>query len=204
MTDKKTFLDKVHQHLFADDQTRMVVFDADEFEIVKRYKDIYSLCLDDPWKPDKSLVTYIKQTYEVSKSTAYKDLSNVRILLSNVRNADKEFQRYTANQMVREGYKKAMDAESLTEVKQAEAMIRAGQALVKINKLDQDEAFRIDPDDVKVDEFEASSDITILGLEKRYKDNDELEAAKARMRKRFGGEPQKIQDAQIITDEQET
>lgn len=190
MTDNKSFLDKVHEHLFVDEDYQLSVFDADELQMLKRYKDVYSQMLDNPWKPDQMLVTYIKTTYGVSKSTAYKDLSNVKVLLSNVKSADKEFQRYSANQMIREGYKLAKDAGSLTEIKQAEAMIRAAQALVKVNLLDKEEQFKIDPDDVKVDEFEATTDITVIkGFKKKYSSDEELEAHKARLRKKYGAEP---------------
>ncbi len=96
--------------------------------------------------------------------------------------------------MIREGYKEAVDAKKLLQVKKAEAMIRAGQALVKVNKLDKDEAENIPWEDIIPLDLEPSTDVSVIGR-KPIKNLKELQL---KLRKKYG----LIEDAEIVEDEE--
>lgn len=192
-----SFLEKCNKYLFDDRSDLPVHFDADEQNMVIRYRDAYVHWIDKPHKSDRDMIEYIMEQHQVKDSQAYRDLVRIKILIGNVKSASKEFQRHTANYMIREGYKIAIDAQSLLEVKQAEAMIRAGQALVKINKLDKDEAENIPWDDIIPLDLEPSTDVSVIGR----KPIPDLEAVQARLRKKYSTQ---IEDVPFtdVTDEE--
>jgi hypothetical protein len=196
---KDTLLEKLHEHLFADSDELPVLLDKDEQDIAIRIRDTFTKMLDCPYLPDSDIITYMMDTFQISKTTAYRDLSRTKILLGNVRSAAKEFQRYSANQMVREGYTLAMKAKNLMEVKQALTMIRAGEALVKINKLDKDEGEAIPWDDIVPIELQSSDDVSVIpGYERKFETREDLLAFQNKLRKKYGVDQAKITDVEII------
>ena len=191
--DNETFLDRINKHFFDDDV--VIHFDKDEQDMILRYRDAYVHWLANPQKNDRDIVEYMMDTYDVSQATAYRDLSRVKLFLGNVKSASKEFHRHTANHMIREGYKLAIDAKKGLEVKQAEAMIRAGQALVKVNKLDKDEAENIPWEDIIPLNLEPTTDVSVIGR----KPIPNLKEVQQKLRKKYG----LIEDAEIVADESE-
>jgi hypothetical protein len=68
------------------------------------------------------------------------------------------------------------------EIKQAQIMIKAGEALGKIHMLDKNEMDRILWEDIVPLELEPTTDISVLGR----KPLKNLEGLKARLRKKYG------------------
>jgi len=196
--DTDSFLEKCSKYLFDDQSDLPVHFDADEQNMILRYRDAYTHWLAHPEKNDSEMIYYLTDILDVSKSTAYRDLSRIKILIGNVKSVTIEFHRHTANYMIREGYKMAVTAETILEVKQAEAMIRAGQALVKVNKLDKDISEQIPWGDIIPLNLEPSTDVSVIGR----KPIPELEKVQARLRKKYGTQ---IEDANYteVTDGEE-
>lgn len=176
-----SFLDKCNKYLFDDKSDLPIHFDVDEQNMIIRYREAYVYWVDKPYKSDRDMIDHLMEHHEISESQAYRDLSRIKILLGNVKSASKEFQRHTANHMIREGFKLAIDAASALEVKQAEAMIRAGQALVKVNKLDKDEAENIPWENIIPLNLEPSTDVSVIGR----KPIANLEAIQAKLRKKY-------------------
>lgn len=189
-----TFLEKINKHFFDNESDLPVHFDRDEQNMIIRYRDAYVHWLAQPQKNDRDIVEYMIDTHGVSPATAYRDLARIKLLLGNVKSASKEFHRHTANHMIREGYKEAVVAKKLLQVKKAEAMIRAGQALVKVNKLDKDEAENIPWEDIIPLDLEPSTDVSVIGR-KPIKNLKELQL---KLRKKYG----LIEDAEIVEDEE--
>lgn len=192
---KDTLLEKLNDHLFCEKDQLPVQFDKDEQEIALRLRESFVIWIEHPEYTDTDIINYIENNLNVSRPTAYRDLSRIKILLGNVNNAAKEFQRYTANNMVRMGYQEVMNGKKLTDIKRGLAMIRAGEALVKINKLDKDEKMDFRFSDIIPLEIEFTDDVTVLGREP-IKD---VEALQEKLRKRYGA---KIEDIEFeeITD----
>lgn len=195
---KDSLLEKLHEHLFDETDSLPVHLDKDEQEIAIRIRDTFTKMIDCPYLSDASIITYMTDTFGISKTTAYRDLNRTKLLLGNVRSASKEFQRYRANEMVLKGYEMAKDAKTNIEVKQALALIRAGEALVKINKLDKDEGESVPWDDIVPAELQSSDDVSVIpGYTRKYKTREELVAYQEKLRKKYGGESRFV-DAKII------
>lgn len=180
-----SFLEKCNKYLFDDQSDLPVHFDKDEQDMILRYRDAYTHWLAHPEKNDTEMIYYLTDILEVSKSTAYRDLARIKLLIGNVKSVSIEFHRHTANYMIREGYKMAVDAKTVLEVKQAEAMIRAGQALVKVNKLDKDVSEQIPWENIIPLDLEPSTDVSVIGR----KPIADLEKVMAKLRKKYGSAP---------------
>lgn len=177
-----TFLEKINKYFFDNDSDLPAHFNKDEQDMILRYRDTYVHWLAQPQKNDRDLVEYIMDHHGVSEATAYRDLARIKLLLGNVKSASKEFHRHTANHMIREGYKLAVDAKTGMAVKQAMAMIRAGEALVKVNKLDKDEAENIPWEDIIPLNLEPSTDVSVIGR----KPIPNLLEVQMKLRKKYG------------------
>jgi hypothetical protein len=180
-----SFLEKCNKYLFDDQSDLPVHFDKDEQDMILRYRDAYTHWLAHPEKNDTEMIYYLTDILDVSKSTAYRDLARIKLLIGNVKSVSIEFHRHTANYMIREGYKMAVEAKSVLEVKQAEAMIRAGQALVKVNKLDKDVSEQIPWENIIPLDLEPSTDVSVIGR----KPIADLEKVMAKLRKKYGSAP---------------
>lgn len=180
-----SFLEKCNKYLFDDQSDLPVHFDKDEQDMILRYRDAYTHWLAHPEKNDTEMIYYLTDILDVSKSTAYRDLARIKLLIGNVKSVSIEFHRHTANYMIREGYKMAVDAKTVLEVKQAEAMIRAGQALVKVNKLDKDVSEQIPWENIIPLDLEPSTDVSVIGR----KPIADLEKVMAKLRKKYGSAP---------------
>ncbi len=165
-SDRKSFLEKIHQHLFADEDTSVKIFTKPEQDMIIRYRALFTKWLDDWALDDKNMVKYIMEEYGMSQSAAYNDVANIKYLLGNVKNAGKEFQRYRANEMVMSAYKIANDADNKIDIGRAEAIVKAAVALVKINKLNMNEDEPVDWDSIIPADFETTDDVSVLGIKK--------------------------------------
>lgn len=184
--DKDSFIVKAHKHLFAGKDELPQVFDKKEQDVVIRYRAIFTKWMGEPHLRDIQMINHLTTNYDLSERQAYRDLSNIKSLLGNISNAGKEFQRYRASEMILKGYEFAKEATNGTEVKQAMAMIRAGEALVRVHKLDKDELDNIPWDDIIPINLEPSTDVSVLSNRKKI---DNLEELQAKLRKKYGGAP---------------
>jgi hypothetical protein len=180
--EKDKFLEKLHAYLFAGKEEQIEEFNADQQAVVLRYRAIFSKWLAEPMLSDVMMKNYIANTFEVCDNTAWKDVSRIKIIIGNVQNASKEFQRYRATEMILAGYEMASDAHSQLEVKQAQIMIKAGETLGRIYMLDKNEIDRIPWEDIIPMELEPTTDISVIGR----KPMKNLEEVKQRLRKKYG------------------
>ena len=182
---KDTFIQKLHKHLFAERDQLPQVFDKREQDMVIRYRATFTKWISEPHLRDIQIINHLTHEYELSERQAYRDLSNIKALIGNVRNAGKEFQRYRASEMILKGYEIAKDAGSTMEVKQAMTMIRAGEALVKVHKLDKDDLDNIPWGDIIPINLEPTTDVSVMNRKKI----ENLEELQAKLRKKYGAAP---------------
>ena len=182
---KDTLLEKINTYLFAPQSETLLVFDKDEQDVVMRYRAAFTKWLAEPFLRDNEMINYLKTTFDIKEAQAYRDLSRIKSLLGNITVAGKEFQRHRATEMILKGYDMASTAESNLEVKQAMAMIRAAEALVKVHKLDKEEMERIPWEDIIPLELEPTTDISVIGR-KRIENLEELQR---KLRQKYGSEP---------------
>ena len=193
---KDTLLEKINTYLFAPRSETLLVFDKDEQDVVLRYRAAFTKWLAEPFLRDNEMINYLKTTFDIKEAQAYRDLSRIKSLLGNITVAGKEFQRHRATEMILKGYDLASTAESNLEVKQAMAMIRAAEALVKVHKLDKEEMERIPWEDIIPLELEPTTDISVIGR-KRI---DNLEELQRKLRQKYGSEPVDIPFTDVTND----
>ncbi len=200
MAVNNSLISRLETDLFADDDRLPVIFHQDEINMVKRYRFAFMKWLDDPTLSEREIRNLLMDNFAISEATAYRDIPIIQHLVGNVKTATKEFMRQKANRMIHEGYKLAMDAETMLEVKQAEAMIKAAMASAKVNKLDKEDILPYAWDDIKPQEYEITDDVSVLELEPLTESQEELEELKQKLRIKFGGNVEPIQEAKIINE----
>jgi hypothetical protein len=195
--ENNTFLQKMHLHLFDDNSDEKVIFNDHEKNMIIRFRAAFTKWLSEPHLRDTQMINYLVQEYNISERQAYYDLPKIKSLIGNVHVAGKEFQRHRANEMILRGYEVAKNAESHFEVKQAMAMIRAGEALVKVHKLDKEDMDYMPFEDIIPLELEPSTDISVIGRRKI----ENLEELKRKLRRKYGGQPVEDVDYTEMSDE---
>jgi hypothetical protein len=180
---KKDLLDKLEGSLF---NTREVKLTAAEESLKTRIEDIFAVWLEKPYLTDDKIRRYIKDKFQYDINKANRELYLVKYLLGNVRNAAKEWQRYTVIEMAKRAYSMALIREDIN------AMVAAANLLIKCCKLDRDEDETPPYEKVFVPEWEITTDVSVLGLGPI----PDLEKKKAALRKKYGSE---IQEAVIIS-----
>lgn len=163
----KNVLDKFRDVLFKD--VSETILSECELKQLIRYRDAFTQTLDNPWITDSQIRDYLINTYKISEVQAWRDLGNVRVLLGNVRNAGKEWIRYTVNQGLLEQYNAARKAGKYKEA------IMALDKLGKYNRLDKDELEELPFDKVIPVNWEATSDVTILGVKPMANKEEEIQ-----------------------------
>lgn len=156
-----TFFDRLQLHLFDDDHDMPAekIFSSYELEIRKRYMTVFTYWLEKPTLSDKKIIQFMITNMSLSKAQAYRDLPNIKLLLGNVRNAAKEWQRYKLITMLDKAYE-------LAELKKNPmAMIMAADKLGRYTNLDKEEGDRIPYDEIVPQTFEPTGDVSVLGIE---------------------------------------
>ncbi len=154
---RKQSLDKMHDLMFQDIDEITGITAAEKSQLL-RYRYAFSMLLEKPSLEDTKLRDGLMSNFGISQSQAYRDISNMKIILPNIRNAGKEWIRYIVNEELKMAIQAAKDKDKLKE------RILAIAALAKYNKLDQDEAEEMPWDEIIPTPIEPVSDPTVLGI----------------------------------------
>jgi hypothetical protein len=179
MTDKMTMFDKLQLHLF-DDDTKLLddgVFNSKELEIKRRYATVFSFWLDKPLLSEKKIIHFMISELGVRKSQAYQDLHKIKLLLGNVRNANKEWQRFKVIAILDKA------VEIAEKERDSKSLILAADKLGKYTQLDKEDVQKIPYHEIVPQSFEPTDDVTVLGIEP-IKD---LKERQKKMREKYGG-----------------
>lgn len=179
-------LKKIEKSLFHDPDGKVKLSDKEE-EVKLRLKDLFTQRLEKPYRQDIELINYMKNTYDVSQGTAFYYVQASKLLFGNVAAAEKEWNRYAVENMLREAFEKAKDAGD------AKNMIYAADKLGKYSRLDQDEGEKIPWGEIKPQSFEPTGDVTILGITPI----ENLREQQKRLREKYLG---RIEDAKVVRD----
>ena len=174
---RKPNLDKFHDVLFKDfdEQQHLTLMEREQ---MKRFRFAFSQSLENPSVPDTKLRDFLMNEFGVSKSQAYQDIANTRILLGNVRNAGKEWVRY----LVTETLKEAITACKLKN--KWKEVILATHVLGKYNKLDKDDAMQYPWEEILPIPIEPTNDVTVLKVKPLENKEEEIR----RMYEKYKGE----------------
>lgn len=182
---EETKFDKLQMSFFNSEAVAKLT--PKDLEIRKRYQNMFVIWLDNPWWSDKEMVRYLRDNFNLSRSQAYEDISKVKLILGNVQNAAKEWQRYSVIEMLKKAY---AQAEAAGDYK---AMVMASDKLGKYTKLDKDEAEALPWDQLIPPQLIPTSDVSVLGIT-REKD---FEKKVERLKKKYYQE-NNIEEADVV------
>ncbi|KKU87403.1 MAG: hypothetical protein UY18_C0036G0006 [Microgenomates group bacterium GW2011_GWF2_47_9] len=186
---RKNSKEKIYGLLFKGNDQKL---DPTAQRLKDRYERIFCKWLDDPALRDLDMRNFIQKEFSVSYTQSHRDLEVVKFMLGNVSNAAKEWQRYMAIDMIKKGYELVTkeDGDRL-DIKRGLAMIKAGEAIGKVTKLDKEDPEPIPYDDIVPQSFEPTGDVSVLGMKKI----PQLKELQARLRKKYGS---LIEEAKVI------
>jgi len=188
--EKLTFFEKLQLYLF-DDEDKIPdyhQFTKHELEVKKRYSNVFAYWIDKPSLSEKKIIQYLISEFNLSKTQAYRDLHKIKVLLGNVRNATKEWQRYKLIAMIDKAY------EIAEKRKDAKSMILAADKLGKYTQLDKQETQKIPYDEIIPPSWEITGDVKVLNI----KPIENLEEKQKKMREKYGGTL--IEEAEIVNE----
>jgi hypothetical protein len=174
---KQNIIDKMNALLFDPISEEI---SEHEKQMIVRYRDVYTYWLENPLSSDSQIRDYIISNYEISKTQAYRDITGIKLLLGNVREAGKEWHRYRVNYMLEKAAQMAINGDT----KEATAIAKVAMALIKNNKLDIDEGEELPYDEIIPPSFEPVSDPTTIGL----KPIENLKDKIAKLKEKFIGD----------------
>lgn len=185
---RKNSKEKIYASLF---KGKNEALDPITRNVKERYERGFTKWMDDPSLTETEMRKYLMAEFNVSYTQSHRDMEMIKFMLGNVSNAAKEWHRYTANDMIKQGYALIKDryndegepvAIKEIDVKRALAMIKAGEAIVKANRLDKEDPEEIPYDDIVPQTFEATGDVSVLGI----KPVDNLKGLQDKIRRKYG------------------
>ena len=152
-------MDKYYDVLFRDfDETKHLT--PAERDRLKRYRSAFTLSLEQPSIPDTELCNFLTEEFAISRSQAYVDLGNIRILLGNIKNAGKEWIRYLVNEELKAVIEEARDLGK----KGLDKRINAAAVLARYNRLDKEDQPELPWEELIPQSIEPTSDPTVLKI----------------------------------------
>ena len=143
-----------------------------------RIRSAYAHWVEFPMKSDNEIRLFIQDNSDVCKASAYSDLNILKILLGSIKNASKEWHRYTVIEMIKEAYDLAKDKQD------PKAMILAIDKLGKYTQLHLPDIDPIPYEDIVPQPFEPSSNPAVVGL----KPIDNLAAKIKKLKEKYATE----------------
>jgi len=160
---KKSNLERFKDFLFEDLDEIAILMKIPELSrsdrnMILRFRFCFSKLLESPSLQDNKLRDALMSEFKISESQAYRDISDIKIFLPNIRAAGKEWYRYMVNEELKLAIQDAKEEGRLKE------RIEAIKALGKYNKLDQDDGEELPWDEIIPVSIEPTSDPSVLGI----------------------------------------
>lgn len=125
---------------------------------VIRIREMYNYWLANPSMKDRVLRDKIISRYNVSQSCAYSDIAIIHQLAPLIQHNSREFHRVRYNEMILETYEMAKAR------KDTKTMERAATSYAKNNRVDLEDEAALPYDEIVVQPFCATLDVTVLGI----------------------------------------
>ena len=162
---RKSNLDKFQEVMFADKADISFLTPVEQEQVI-RYRFAFTQCLENPSITDRSLVEMLMSQFSISQSQAYRDITNIKVILPNVKAAGKEWIRYIITEELKADIQKCKDKleEYPDDSNWMKNKIMAIDKLAKYNKLDQDDGEQLPWDDIIPIPIDPTSDPMVLGV----------------------------------------
>lgn len=162
------------QHLYSDPE----LIPAKYYDLIKRVRAGYSYWYEFPTKSEPDIRDMLMNEFGVVKSTAYIDISIIKVLLGDIKNPRKEWIRYQVNAMLQKAYDLA------EKQKDPKAMALAADKIGKYNMLHIPDAEQMPFDQIVPQNFEPTDDPSVIGLKK----DPDIREKKRKMLEKYASE----------------
>lgn len=129
---------------------------------LERMKAIFARWLSNPLITDSMMRDYIISNFGVGRIQAYRDIALVKVLFGHAPKADKEFQRMRANRLLEQAAAAALAGSE----KQAKALTKIAEAIIKANQLDAQDGEDYPWEEIVPKDESFSVDPSVIGIEK--------------------------------------
>jgi hypothetical protein len=160
-------------------------------EQLRRYEAAFTIWQDKPYMPDKEIRNFLMKSYGISQSQAYSDIKNLQLLFGKIKNSSKEWYRFMANELVKDAIIGLDEAENKIGIMRAVGKIKAAEAFMKINRLNNIDADPYDYSQIVPQNFEPTNDPAVAGL--KGVTREELQSRIKKLKKQYSEEIE-IQD----------
>lgn len=194
---KQSAAEKIKRNLFRPKDEITEKFSASEYERKKRIMLAVTKLLDDPIAPDKELVDFLTTgcggvCKSVESSTAYRDLLLIRSITGNIKLASKDWERYMVVETAKAEIRKVSGKDSKAVASLLKVINEARDLKTPDIENYHDQMIPFEP--------EVTHDPVVLGDDIEIIDN--VDERRKELRHLFRKD--KIQDAQIVEDSEET
>lgn len=107
--------------------------------LLARLRDAYTYWLEKPTLSDTRMRDYLMVNHHISKSQAYNDIAQIKLVLGNIPVATKEFYRYKANFILDEAHNAAMAGND----RKAKALTKIAEAIAYNNRTNEDDGEKL-------------------------------------------------------------
>lgn len=154
---RQSTLELCRKHLYDDVNNMPGVLPAVR-DRIKRIRLGFNYWNDFPRLKEKEVAQHIMGMCQVEKSTAYDDIRLIKDLLGDINRNSKDWHLYKTNRWLEE-------AVEISRAKNNEdGLIKAAAVSGKINKLDKDDPTEFPWDDIKPQQFQITSDPSVIGI----------------------------------------
>lgn len=126
---------------------------------ILRIRDAYNWMISNPDAKDRQVIDLIlSRNLDISKSSAYSDLSILKALLPLLSQNSRDFHRWRANEMLMETFQLAKRR------KDTRTMEAVARTYAKANRVDQEDEMQMPFELIVVQPFVPTMDVSVLGL----------------------------------------
>jgi hypothetical protein len=154
---KTPTLELCRRHLY-DDVDKLKHLAENVRSRLLRIRSGYTLWNEFPRKKQKEIAQHIMQMYGVQKSVAYDDIRLIQDLLGSINRSSKDWHLYQFNMRINRAYEIAENKND------SDAMTKAMNVYGKYNQLDKDDPTEFPWDEIRPQNFEITSDPSVIGI----------------------------------------
>lgn len=126
---------------------------------ILRIRDAYNWMISNPDAKDRQVVdTILSRNPDISKSSAYSDLSILKALLPMLSQNSRDFHRWRANEMLMDTFQLAKRR------KDTRTMEAVARTYAKANRVDQEDEMQMPYELIVVQPYVPTMDVSVLGL----------------------------------------
>lgn len=193
ISQKPTRFDRIQMAMFNEKAALRKPLTQKEEEIKQRYEAGFAFWLNNPHLDKTQVARFIRNKFDIQRSSSFDDVKAIEIMLANVKTASKEWLRHMVIEMCRKAYNMALAKSD------PKGMVLAADKIGRYAKLDQDEIESLPWEKLIPPNFEPSPDVSILGIETEGNTQKRIDKLRKKYLAKYS--PQSFADAKIIEED---